>query len=85
MTYVEHSPEALGLAVAGAELADIEAVWTDYVNSPKIRKVVLAPHEAVFYEGDPADPHVRSDQRRGDALQAAAQRSPSDGGNPENR
>ncbi|PTW62093.1 CRP/FNR family transcriptional regulator [Breoghania corrubedonensis] len=55
MTYVEHSSDALDLAAAGAGLTDVEAVWADYVNSPKIRKLSLSPHEAIFYEGDPAD------------------------------
>ncbi|MEI2384253.1 helix-turn-helix domain-containing protein [Breoghania sp. JC706] len=55
MTYLEQAPDTLDLAMARAGLSDVEAVWADYVNGPKVRKLSLSSHEAVFYEGDPAD------------------------------
>lgn len=54
MSYVEHSAEVFDLAVTGG-LSDMETDWTDFVNGPRARKLALTSHEAIFYEGDPAD------------------------------
>ncbi|WP_321338564.1 helix-turn-helix domain-containing protein [Breoghania sp.] len=55
MTFLEQTSQAHDQAAADMGLDDVAAVWADYVNGPKVRKLDLAPHEAVFYEGDPAD------------------------------
>lgn len=35
--------------------ADPDAAWHDFARSPRVKTQRLAEHDAVFYEGDPAD------------------------------
>lgn len=55
-----------------------DADWSEFARSQRVKTQRLAEHEVIFYEGDPAD-RVYELIERGDALQAAARRSPSGG------